>query len=199
MHQTTQHIVEKLARKGVFTAAEAMAAGISLSTMQRLFKKGLFERVARGVYRVVDETSGINTDYAIVAKRIPNGVLCLISALYFHELTTEIPREIHIAIPRTTKVPRLKHPAVRIYKLSKKSYSAGQMKSVVDGVRMKVFTPEKTIADCFKFRSAIGTDTAVEALKFYLARPNRNVDLVLEMAKACDVITVIRPYAEALL
>jgi predicted transcriptional regulator of viral defense system len=137
-------------------------------------------------------------EYAVIAKRVPNGVVCLLSALYHHDLTTEIPRAIHLAVNRDARIPRLDYPRVRVFRISSVPFTTGIEKMVIGGTEMRIYSPEKTIADCFKFRNSMGLDVAVGALRSYMARRGRNLDRVLEMARACRVEKVLRPYLEAL-
>jgi predicted transcriptional regulator of viral defense system len=199
MRQTTQTALDDLAPLDAFTAQEAKGAGLSPRTLYRLCDEGEVIRLSRGVYQVAEALSGANPEYAAIAKRIPDGVLCLLSALYHHGLTTEIPREIHVAVHRNANVPRIDYPAVRIFRMSSRPFSVGVERKEVGGVPLRVFSAEKTIADCFKFRGLFGLDVAIEALKTYLARGRAKPSLLLEMARHCRVQTVIRPYLEALL
>ena len=183
---------------GTFTASEARRAGISPRTLDRLRQAGEVTRISRGVYQMTDAQDAASPDYAVIAKRVPTGVVCLLSALYHHDLTTEIPREICLAVSRAANVPRIGYPRVRIYRMSAGSFAAGIERKVVDGVELRVFSAEKTLADCFKYRNRIGPDVAVEALKNYMARRGRNIERVRKMAKVCRVEKIIYPYLEAL-
>ena len=183
---------------GTFTTGEAQRGGISPRTLYRLCKSGAVARVSRGFFQVADAPDAVSPDYAAIAKRVPEGVICLLSALYHHDLTTEIPRQINLAISRDASVPRLDYPLVRVYRMSATPFAAGIEHRVIGGTEMRIFSPEKTLADCFKFRNSIGLDVAVEALKNYMARRGRNPDRVLEMAKVCRVEKVMRPYLDIL-
>ena len=201
-----QHIKEKLnsvARRhfGVFTARDAERAGVSTRTFYRLRDSGEIVYVSRGVFQLVDMGNNEMTtpDYAAIKMRIPESIICLISALYHHDLTTEIPRRIHLAIHRNAHIPRIDYPPVSIYRMSSKPFSAGVEQMNIGGVTVNIFSPEKTIADCFKYRDKLGLDLAVEGLKNYLVRPSARPTTVLEMAKICRVGNVIKPYLEALL
>jgi predicted transcriptional regulator of viral defense system len=184
---------------GTFTASEARRAGISPRTLDRLRQAGEFTRISRGVYQMTDVQDAASPDYAVIAKRVPTGVVCLFSALYHHDLTTEIPREIFLAVNRNANVPRIDCPTVRIYRMSAASFAAGIERKVVDGVNLRMYSAEKTIADCFKYRNLIGTDVAVEALKAYMARRGRNLERVRKMAGVCRVEKIMRPYLESLI
>ena len=124
-------------------------------------------------------------------------MLCLISALSYHDMTTQIPHEIHLALPRGAEPPRLEYPPLRIFWFSGKAYSEGIETSIMDGVEIRVYSPEKTLADCFKYRNKIGMDTVLEALKFYRQRKKMRVDRLMHYARICRVENVMRPYLEA--
>ncbi|RLS59370.1 MAG: transcriptional regulator [Planctomycetota bacterium] len=137
--------------------------------------------------------------FPTVALKIPNGVLCLISALAWHELTTQIPHEICVAIPRGAEPPRLSYPPVRHFWFSGPAYSEGIETHAVDGVPVRIYSREKTLADCFKHRNRIGLDTVLEALKAYRQQGRVNVESLLHYADICRVKRIIRPYLEAVL
>lgn len=185
---------------GTFTLQNAKIAGIPTRTFYRMRDAGEVIGISRGVYQLADNYEGKqgSPEYAILKARIPHSVLCLISALYHHELTVEIPRCVHIAINRNSHVPKIDYPKLQIYRMSEKSYNTGIGQQIIDGVSLNIYSPEKTIADCFKYRNQLGTDLAVESLKKYLSRKNAKPSEVLRMAKICRVEKVIYPYMEAL-
>ena len=160
---------------------------------------GTLETVSRGVFRLADSEPLGNPDLVTVATRVQNGVVCLISALAFHEITTQIPHKVHVALQRGSERSRLDYPPIKLYWFSDKSYSAGVETHELDGVSVRIYSPEKTLADCFKFRNKIGLDTAVEAVRFYRERRSVNVDALMRYAAICRVEKVMRPYLEALL
>jgi len=155
--------------------------------------------VSRGVYRLAGDTPLGNPDLVTVATRIPGGVICLISALAYHELTTQIPHEIHVALQRGAEEPRLEHPPIRTYRFTGKSFTEGIETRKIDGVTLRIYNPEKTLADCFKFRNKVGLDTVMEAVRFYRERKRVKVDDLMGYAAICRVKKIIRPYLEALL
>ena len=134
-----------------------------------------------------------------VQAKVPHGVLYLISALAFHEMTTQVPHEVWIAIPRNSEPPRLDYPPIRVVRLSPAPYAAGIETHAIDGMAVKVYSREKTLADCFKHRNEIGLDTTLEAVRRYKAQGRVNVDAILQFARVCRVTQVARPYLEALL
>jgi predicted transcriptional regulator of viral defense system len=146
-------------------ASEAIAIGIHPRTLNRLRDENRLVTVSRGLYRLADLPELSDPDLVSVATRIPQAVICLISALAFHEITTEIPHEVSIALPRTVKRPRLDYPPLRVFWFSGDALTEGIEEHKIDGVRVRIYGPEKTVADCFKFRNKIGLDVAIEALK----------------------------------
>jgi predicted transcriptional regulator of viral defense system len=160
---------------------------------------GLVVQEARGLYRLAETPPPGNPDLIQVALRVPNAIVCLISALHFHDLTTQIPYRVYIALPRTHKAtPRIEYPPLDIVWLSEVPYQAGIEEHELDRVLVRIYSREKTIADCFKFRNKIGEDIALEALQDYMGRPDRNLQRVLEYARIDRVERVMRPYLEAL-
>ena len=183
----------------ILRTSQALEAGIHPSTLYAMRDNGTLETVSRGIYRLADSEPMGNPDLVTVAARVQNGVVCLISALAFHEITTQIPHEVHVALQRGAEIPRLDYPPIKFYWFSDKAHSAGVETHELDGVSVRIYSPEKTLADCFKFRNKIGLDTAVEAVRFYRERRNVNVDALMHYAKICRVEKVIRPYLEAIL
>ena len=159
----------------------------------------MLEVVSRGVYRLADNPPLGNPDLMTVAIRVPGGVICLISALAFHELTTQIPHEVHVALTRGAEEPRLDHPPIRTYRFSGAAFTEGVEAHELDGVSVRIYSPEKTLADCFKFRNQVGLDTVVEAVRFYRERGSIKVDDLMRYAEICRVKKVSRPYLEAIL
>ncbi len=182
---------------GTVRTREALAAGIHPRTLYQLRDNGEIEQLSWGVYRLADLPDLSEPDLVTVAKRIPEGVLCLISALAVHELTTQIPHAVHLALSRGTRYPTLDYPPLRIYLFSKVAFAAGVEERKIDEIPMRIFSAEKTLADCFKFRHKIGLDVAIEALRVYRRRPGANLQRVYEYAGICRVANVIRPYLEA--
>jgi len=184
---------------GILRTAQAMRAGIHPATLYSMRDSGALEEISRGVYRLAGSQPLSNPDLVIVAARTPGAVICLISALSFHDLTPQIPHEVHLALPRGAEEPRLDYPPVRTYRFSGRAFSEGVDTQELDGVRVRIYNPEKTIADCFKFRSRIGLDTVVEAVRYYRERQQVKVDRLMHYASICRVSKVIRPYLDALL
>jgi predicted transcriptional regulator of viral defense system len=184
---------------GILRTAQALRAGIHPATLYAMRDSGALEVVSRGVYRLADSSPLGNPDLVTVATRVPGGVICLISALTFHELTTQIPHEVHVALPRGAEEPRLDHPPIKTYRFTGEAYTEGVETHELDGVFVRIYSPEKTLADCFKFRNKVGLDSAVEAVRFYRERKRVKVDDLMRYAAICRVKKIIRPYLEALL
>lgn len=184
---------------GIMRTAGALRAGIHPTTLYAMRDSGMLEVVSRGVYRLGGSPPLGNPDLVTVATRIPAGVICLISALAFHEITTQIPHEVHVALPRGAEEPRLDHPPIMTYRFSSQAFASGVEAHELDGVRVNIYSAEKTLADCFKFRNKIGLDTAVEALRLYRERRSIKVNDLMRYAEICRVGKIIRPYLEALL
>lgn len=182
-----------------FRTGEALKAGVHPRTLYKMRDQGVIEQLGRGVYRFGDMPLPGNPDLVTVAMKVPKGILCLISALSYHELTTEIPHEIYLALPRSTESPRLDHPPLRIFWFSGSAFTEGVEQHNIDGIPVKVYNPEKTLADCFKYRNKIGLDVVLEALKFYRQRKRFHADDLMRYARICRVEKVMRPYLEATL
>lgn len=183
---------------GTLRTSEALAEGIHPRTLYALRDAGELEQLARGLYRLAGLPPLSEPDLATVAKCIPQGVVCLISALAYHELTTQVPHEVHLALPRTARHPRLEYPPLHVYRFSRKSFEAGVETHVIDRVPVRVYGSEKTLADCFKYRNKIGLDVAIEALRAYRGRRGARLQRVLEYSRICRVEHVLRPYLEAI-
>jgi predicted transcriptional regulator of viral defense system len=184
---------------GILRTTQALRAGIHPSTLYTMRDVGTLEVVSRGVFRLAGSEPLGNPDLVTVATRVQRGVICLITALSFHEITTQIPHEVHVAIQRGAEIPRLEYPPIKVYWFKDQAFTAGVETHKLDGVDIRIYSPEKTLADCFKFRNKIGLDTAVEAVRFYRERRNVNVDALMRFAAICRVEKVMRPYLEAIL
>jgi predicted transcriptional regulator of viral defense system len=183
---------------GILRTHDALERGIHPRTLYQLRDKGLLEQVSRGVFRLASLPPLSHPDLVAVAMRVPRGVICLTSALSLHELTTQIPHEVHLALPRGTKTPVLVHPPLRVFRFSGAALTEGIETRKLDGVDVRLYSPEKSVVDCFRFRNKLGTEMAVEALKLYLERPGTNPAQILELARLCRMERVMLPYLEAL-
>ena len=193
-----KNAIEKIrSNGGMIRTADAIQNGIHPRTLYDLRDSGTVERISRGVYRLAELAAISNPDLVTVASRVPNAVICLISALSYHDLTTQIPHVVSIAIQRDSRNPRIDYPPISVHQFSSESYAAGIEKHDIDGVLVKIYNPEKTIADCFKFRNKIGMDVVIEALKLYRSRQQFNLEKLLTYAEVCRVKNIITPYLEA--
>ena len=184
---------------GMLRTSKALALGVHPRTLYALYAAGRLQRVSRGLYRLADLPALGNPDLATVAARIPQGIICLISALAFHEITTQIPHQVDIAVPRGTKQPRLEFPPTRIFRFSEPMFRAGVETHRVDDVPVRVYGAAKTVADCFKFRNKIGLEVALEALRDCREQKKCGNDDLWRYANICRMANVMRPYLEVTL
>lgn len=187
-----------LRRAGTARSRELVAAGISRSQLSRMVAAGLLVRLARGLYALPDYQVGEHGALVTVAKRAPGVLFCLLTALRFHELTTQAPFEVWIAIGNKEHPPRLDYPPLRTVRFSEAALKAGVETHKVDGTRVRVTGVAKTVADAFKFRNKIGLDVALEALREARRTKKASVDELWQYAKLNRVANVMRPYLEAL-
>lgn len=191
-------VVEAFRRAGgVLRTGQALRAGVHRRDLYALRDAGVLESVSRGVFRLADLPPLADPDLVTVATRVPKAVVALISALYVHGLTTEIPHEVSIALPRGTARPRLDWPPLRVYRMSGAMFTSGIETQERDGIEIRVYAAAKTVADCFKFRSRVGIEVALEALRTGLAERKFTPAQILRAAKLCRVAAVVRPYLEA--
>ena len=186
------------AHHGLMRTGELLKHKVHPRVLYGLRDEGRIIRLARGVYQLA-EMSPSNPDLSVIGKRIPSGVLCLISALSFFELTTEIPHEIYMALKRGSQKPRVDYPPVRLFWMSGAAFTDGVEVHEADGVKVKVYCVEKTLADCFKYRNKIGMDVVLEALKLYRERCPFDANKLLRYARICRVEKIMKPYLEATL
>ena len=184
---------------GIARTGEVLRAGIHPRILYEMLAEGVVVKLSRGLYRLADLPALGNPDLVSVSKRAPGGVICLISALAFHEITTQIPHMVYVAVARNTQVPNIDYPPVRIVRFSGKAYSEGIEQQTIDDIDIRIYSPAKTIADCFKYRNKIGFDVAIEALKRFRKDKRFNTDEVVHFARICRVEKVLRPYLETLM
>ena len=184
---------------GILKASDAIRKRIHPRTLYEMRDKGIVEVLSRGLYRLADLRPLSNQDLITVALRIPNGVVCLISALAFHDITTQVPHEVYIAVERISRPPKVDYPPVRVFRFTGGAFKTGIESHDTEGVPLRVYSPEKTIADCFKYRNKIGLDTAIEALRLYRERKHFKINDLMRFGGVCRVEKVMRPYLEALL
>lgn len=186
-----------LDRLGIARSRDLERVGVSRSQIRRLVERGQIERIGRGLYRRPGTARSELQDLAEIARRVPGGVVCLLSALRFHGLTTQNPFEVWLAIDRKAWRPQVEHPPLRLVYLAASALEEGVEEHAVDGTVVRVFSAAKTVADCFKFRNRIGTDVAVEALRAYRRAHPKRLDAVWRAAEVDRVTQVMRPYLEA--
>ena len=197
--QSSRSELQSLFREhgGQLRLSEALARGYSRYQFYQLRDEGLIEPFSRGLYRLADLPQVENPDLMAAATRFPHSVLCLISALDWHGITTQIPHQVHLAVERDARLPVLDYPPVAGYRFSGRAFSAGIDRVDVDGIVLNVYNPEKTLADCFKFRNRIGIDVVLEALELYRTRKTFLPGRLMEYARICRVANVMAPYLEA--
>jgi predicted transcriptional regulator of viral defense system len=184
---------------GILRTGEALRLGIHPRTLYAMRDSGLLEQLSRGLYRLAELPPLSNPDLVTVALKVPQAVICLVSALAFHELTTQIPHFVDIALPNRAERPRLDYPPQRIFRFSGLAWSEGIETQRLDDVPVRIYGPEKSIADSFKYRRKLGLDIPLEALSLYRQADNVDVGKLLHYARICRVEKVMRPYLEALL
>jgi predicted transcriptional regulator of viral defense system len=166
--------------------------------MYQLLRKGQVARHARGIYAASNHAYTAGHTLAQVAKRVPNGVICLLTALRFHELTTQAPADVWVAIPEKARKPRLDYPRLRVTRFSGPALSEGIELHRIEGVDVRVYSAAKTVADCFKYRNKIGIDVAVEALRDFSRRHRGGATELARFARMCRVTRVMQPYLDAI-
>ena len=189
--------LQVIRRLGVVRPADLEAHGIPRRRMYDLVRKGKVERHARGIYAASNHPHTAEHALAQVAKRVPGGVICLLTALRFHELTTQNPSEVWLAIDRKARAPAELEVPLRIVRFSGKARLKGIEEHDIDGVKVHIYNPAKTVADCFKYRRKIGTDVALEALRDCWRSKRSTMDELWRYAAVCRVTNVMRPYLEA--
>lgn len=191
-------VLQLTKKLGVLRARDAESHGISRAVLARLVTAGELSRTARGTYVLPDADISEHHSLVLAATLVPNGVVCLLSALRFHELGTQAPYEVWLAIDNKAWTPRVESPALRIVRFSGSSLSEGIEEHVIEKVRVRIYGPAKTVVDCFRFRNKLGLDVALEALREFLrAHPRRRAEL-FKFAKLGRVANVMQPYLEAL-
>lgn len=193
-----QRVLSLAGQKRLLRASDLDTIGSPRVMLTRLTAAGLLERVGRGLYRIPGSQGSEHESLATVATKMPQAVFCLLTALQFHELTTQLPRQVWVAMPRGSHTPRLDYPPIRMVQFTGEAYAAGVEEVERDGVRLRVYSVAKTVADCFKHRHKIGLDVALEALKDARAHNRACVDDIWRNAQVCRVASVMRPYLESI-
>ena len=196
--QEFQSQLKQKVRGRVFKVSEAASIGIPRHAVYDLWHRGQLTRVGRGLFATNSLNLGLHETLAEAAKQVPKGIVCLLSALSFHRLTVQNPREVWMAIPEKAWKPRAYSLPLHFVRFSGAAYSEGIEEQRVGRTRVCVYNPAKTVADCFKYRNKIGTDVALEALQDYWHQRRGSLDELLHYARICRVANVMRPYLEAL-
>lgn len=186
-------------RGGVATYSDIIQACFHKETLLALLDKGDIERVGRAFYRLREAPALSNPDLVTTALKVPKGVVCLLSALAFHEATDEIPRYIDLAIPRGAHANKIDYPPVKYHRFTPRAWKAGVEEHKIDGHRVRVYSLAKTVADCFKFRNKIGMDIARETLKIAATEKRISPKEIMHFAKICRVARIIKPLLETLI
>lgn len=193
----TDRVLRLAHARGIISADDLQEHGLPRRYLSRLHERGALERVGRGLYALPDREITEHHDLAVVVKRLPDGVICLLSALRFYDLTTQAPFEVWVALPPQTWEPKPDTVPLRTVRMSGQALTAGVAEHIVENVPVRVFVPAKTVADCFRFRNQIGLDVALEALREFLRAGAGSIDELWQYAGICRVQTVMRPYLEA--
>lgn len=198
MATNEEKVLELVRRAGILRPRDLVSRGIPRTALRRLEQKGKVRRISRGLYELAESDPTEHIDLMEACKRVPHGVVCLVSALNFHGMTTQMPYEVWMAIDVKAHKPKVDRPPVRFVRFSGKALSYGVESHDIQGVRIRVTSPAKTVADCFKYRNKIGADVAAEALKVFLQERKGKRDDLWRAAEVCRVTNVMRPYLEAM-
>lgn len=198
MPTNAEKVLALARKKGVLRTRDLIAKSIPRVTLTRLTEKGQLDRVGRGLYSLPNVDASEHHALVAASKRVPQGIVCLLSALRFHGLTTQQPFEVWLAIDRKARRPTVDHPPLRIVRFSGDALSDGVEEHEVEGVVVRMTDPARTVADCFRYRNKLGIDVAVEALRDYRRHRKGTLDALAKAARGRRVAEVIRPYLETL-
>lgn len=193
----TARLLALAKRQGVITAGEAARAGIHSQQLTRLVAEGVLERIARGHYRLASRPITERHGLVVASRGVPHGVICLLSALAFHGIGTQLPAEVWIAIDRRARAPSLQEPPLRVVRFSGAAFAEGIEMHRVEGQPVRVYSVAKTLADLFKHRNKVGLDIALEALREAWRERRFTMEALDRMAHVCRVARVMNPYVEA--
>lgn len=195
---TTEKILRLARQKGILRVRDLKERGIHPEYLRRLRAAGVLQRSGRGLYLLANGDYSANITLLEATRRVPHGVICLLSALRFHEIGTQLPHEVWMMINRRAALPRIDYPRVRFFRASGDAFEAGVERRRIDRAEVAIYCVGKTVADCFKYRHKIGLDVALEALRDCLRGKRATVDDLSKYARICRVERVMRPYLEAL-
>lgn len=193
-----RQVLDLLAQKGMLRPSDLDAIEVPRMVLTRLSAASLVEKVGRGLYRLPERDGLEHESLTTIATRVPQAVFCLLTALQFHALTTQLPRQVWIAMPRGSHVPRIDYPPLKMIQVSDAVYAAGIEVVERNQVPLRVYGAARTVVDCFKHRNKIGLDVALEALRDVRAQRKASTDELWHYAKICRVANVMRPYLEAI-
>jgi predicted transcriptional regulator of viral defense system len=197
-NQRIADLAKLVKQAGILRPRDLQAHGIPRVYLRMAVDQGSIMQVGRGLYVARGTRPTEHHSLAQASKRVPKGVVCLLSALRFHNLTTQSPFEVWLAIGEKARLPKLANPPLHIVRFSRKTLAYGVQERSIEGVTVRVFSPAKTVADCFRYRNKIGLDVALEALRECQRKRRATTDDIWKAAKACRVANVMRPYMEAL-
>ena len=198
MVDSYQNILDLAAERSLIRPRDLTERGLPTVALTRLVRQGRLQRVGRGLYALPDRPVSEHNTLAEVARKHPQAIVCLLSALRFHDLTTQSPFEVWLAIPNKARAPKMDYPPLRIVRFSGEALTVGVEDHVIDGVPVRVTSVARTVADCFKFRNKIGLDVALEALQEAWRAKRVSMDELWHYATLCRVTNVMRPYMESL-
>ncbi len=198
MASSNQNILDLAAERRLIRPRDLTERGLPTVALTRLVRQGRLQRVGRGLYALPDRPVSEHNTLAEVARKHPQAIVCLLSALRFHDLTTQSPFEVWLAIPNKARAPKMEYPPLRIVRFSGAALTRGVEDHVIDGVPVRVTSVARTVADCFKFRNKIGLDVALESLQEAWRAKRASMDELWRYATLCRVANVMRPYMESL-
>ncbi len=199
METQREKVYRLLKSQPLLRTQEITNHGVDRKTIQRMVEKGELIRISRGFYADPNHLPGIHYSIAEAQKTVKHGVICLLSALSFHQIGTQNPSQIWMAIPRSTRLPSPGSVPIKLVTFSGRAFEEGILEEIVDGIKIRIYDIPKTIADCFKFRNKVGLDVAIEALKDVIQNKRSSVDDILYYAEIRRVRNVITPYLESIL
>jgi predicted transcriptional regulator of viral defense system len=197
MEHGVDRVIELARRQGLVRTRDLAAEKLPRVLLTRMVRRGLLDRIGRGLYGTPGRRISEHTSLATVAKKSPAAVICLLSALQFHRLTTQSPSEVWVGIPNKARAPRLGYPPLRIVRFSKAALADGVGEHMVEGVTVRVTNASRTVVDCFRYRNKIGLDVAVEALREARRAKRSSMDELWKYATTYRVANVMRPYMES--
>ena len=197
-NQERDRLLRIVRERGLVRPRELRENGVGKDCLLRLYKEGLLDRIGRGLYAAREADLTEHHSLAVVCKCAPQAVVCLLSALSFHGLTTQIPHAVWIAVPAKARRPKVDSVRVEVTWCSGRAFTLGVETHTIEGVSVRVYNPAKTVVDCFKFRNKVGLDVALEALRDCLRQRKATADEIWRCAKICRMANVMRPHMEAI-